>query len=207
MKGQFFLSFDGPKATGKTTVLESVAEVLRVRGQQPVVSLCEKEVDPYRHEILDLIKELVVRPGSTLERRICERLADGRAWISANVLNQQPVDAIILIDRWYPSDAAFRKITPFSEILKLNIDRKVRVPDLHVGVLASPDISWSRAECRPRGLSSVVIRNFQEHVDCSAAFERAIVQQGWFVCRNEGSVEASTKIVTDTITAALRENS
>lgn len=88
MKGQFFLSFDGPKATGKTTVLESVAEALRVRGQQPVVSLCEKEIDPYRHEILDLIKELVVRPCSTLERRICELLAEGRAWISENVLNQ-----------------------------------------------------------------------------------------------------------------------
>jgi hypothetical protein len=73
---------------------------------------------------------------------VCQRLADSRRWISQNVLTKQPLDSIILIDRWYPSDAAFRQTIPFAEILQLNMERDVQVPDLHVGVVTDPDISW-----------------------------------------------------------------
>ena len=99
------------------------------------------------------------------------------------------MDSIILIDRWYPSDAAFRRLVPFAEILRLNLDRGVRVPDLHVGVVTAPEISWARAAGRGRGLGSTVIHRLEEQVACTEAFERVVGEQGWVLCRNEGAVE------------------
>jgi thymidylate kinase len=120
------------------------------------------------------------------------------------VLTKQPLDSIILIDRWYPSDAAFRRIVPFAEILQLNIDRNVRVPDLHVGVVTAPDISWARAAARGRGLGSTVIHKLEEHVACTKAFEQAIADHGWVLCRNEGTIEDATMQVVSEIYRVLR---
>jgi len=55
---------------------------------------------------------------------------------------KQPPGSIILIDRWCPTDAAFRRIVPFVEILQLNVDRNVRVPD---PVIRSPFMRLGRA--------------------------------------------------------------
>ncbi|TWC55727.1 thymidylate kinase [Pseudomonas sp. SJZ080] len=146
-----------------------------------------------------LVNKLVRNPTRELELRVCERLADSRTWISRHVLVKQPPDSIILIDRWYPSDAAFRRIIPFADILQLNIDRNVRVPDLHVGVITDPDISWARAAARSRGLNSTVINKLEEHVACTQAFERAIADNGWVLCRNEGQIEDATMQVVSEI--------
>lgn len=195
------IAFDGPKATGKTTVLEAVAVALQSIGRHKVVQLCEKEIDPYRTHTLSLIKRLTTDPSEDLEREVCERLANGRAWISEHVLECEPADSIVLIDRWYPSDAAFRRIIPFSEILQLNIDRKVRIPDLHVGVTTDPDISWRRAKARARGLSSVVISTQDEHAACTAAFDAVVTSNGWLMCRNEKALNDAVELVMTAINA------
>jgi thymidylate kinase len=153
---------------------------------------------------MTLVNKLVRNPTRDLELRVCERFADSRTWISRHVLTKQPPDSIILIDRWYPSDAAFRRLVPFAEILQLNIDRNVRVPDLHVGVVTTPDISWARAAARGRGLGSTVIHKLEEHVACTEAFERAIADHGWVLCRNEGSIEDATMQVVSEIYKVLR---
>lgn len=139
-----------------------------------------------------LVNKLARNPTLDLELEVCARFADSRAWISQHVLTRQPPDSIILMDRWYPSDAAFRRMLPFAEILQLNIERNVRAPDLHVGVVTAPEISWARAAARPRGLSSTVIHKLEEHVACTHAFEREIANHGWFLCRNEGLLEDAT---------------
>ncbi|MCS3433561.1 thymidylate kinase [Klebsiella sp. BIGb0407] len=145
-----------------------------------------------------LVNKLARNPSVDLEWEICERFADSRAWISQRVLTKQPPDSIILMDRWYPSDAAFRRLVPFAEILQLNIERSVRMPDLHVGVVTSPDISWTRAAARPRGLSSTVIHKLEEHIACTEAFEREVANHGWFLCRNEGTLEdATTRVISE----------
>ena len=123
--------------------------------------------------------------------------------MSRQVLAKQPADSIILMDRWYPSDAAFRQKVPFAEILQLNIDRNVRVPDLHVGVVTSADISWARAAARRRGLSSTVIHRLEEQVACTRTFEQAIADHGWFLCRNEGTLEDATMRVVAEIDRLL----
>ncbi|VVO94541.1 Thymidylate kinase [Pseudomonas fluorescens] len=203
MNRPLFVSLDGPKGAGKTTLLEAVTKVLRADNKK-VIRLCESKSDPYRGETMALVNKLVRNPTRDLELEVCERLADSRTWISEHVLAKQPPGSIILIDRWYPSDAAFRRIVPFAEILQLNIDRNVQVPDLHVGVVTAPDISWARAAARSRGLGSTVIHNLEEHVACTKAFERAIADHGWVLCRNEGTIEDATMQVVSEIYRVLR---
>jgi thymidylate kinase len=194
MNRALFIALDGPKGTGKTTLLEAVTKRLRAANRK-VIRLCEKKSDPYRGETMALVNQFVRHPTRQLEWAVCERFADSRAWISRHVLPQQPADSIILIDRWYPSDAAFRRLVPFAEILRLNIERNVQVPDLHVGVVTAPDISWARAAARSRGLGSTVIQRLDEQTACTQAFERAVADNGWVSCRNEGTIEAATEQV------------
>ncbi|GGA35824.1 dTMP kinase [Hafnia psychrotolerans] len=198
MSRPLFVSLDGPKGAGKTTLLEAITKVLRADNKK-VIRLCEKKSDPYRRETMALVNKLARNPALDLEWEVCERFADSRAWISLHVLTKQPPDSIILMDRWYPSDAAFRRMVPFAEILQLNIERNVRTPDLHIGVVTAPDISWARAAARPRGLSSTVIHKLEDHVACTKAFEREIADNGWVLCRNEGTIEDATMQVISEI--------
>ncbi|MEN4668690.1 dTMP kinase [Pantoea agglomerans] len=191
MSRQLFISLDGPKGTGKTTLLESITQVLRADNRK-VIRLSEQKSDPFRSETMALVNRLARNPSVDLEREICERFAVTRAWISQNVLTKQPGNCIILMDRWYPSDAAFRRMVPFAEILQRNIKLNVRAPDLHVGVVTAPEISWERAAARSRGLGSTVIHRLEEHVACTRAFEQEMTNHGWFLCRNEGTVEEAT---------------
>lgn len=191
MSRQLFISLDGPKGTGKTTLLESITQVLRADNRK-VIRLSEQKSDPFRSETMALVNRLARNPSVDLEREICERFAVSRAWISQNVLTKQPGNCIILMDRWYPSDAAFRRMVPFAEILQRNIKLNVRAPDLHVGVVTAPEISWERAAARSRGLGSTVIHRLEEHVACTRAFEQEMTNHGWFLCRNEGTVQEAT---------------
>ena len=203
MNRALFVSLDGPKGAGKTTLLEAVTQVLRADNKK-VIRLCEKKSDPCRGETMALVNKLARNPDRELELRVCQRLADSRSWISRHVLAKQPPDSIILIDRWYPSDAAFRRTIPFAEILQMNLDRNVRIPDLHVGVVTAPEMSWARAAARSRGLGSTVMHTLEEHVACSQAFERAIADHGWVLCRNEGTIEDATMQVVSQIYRVLR---
>jgi len=205
MNRPLFVSLDGPKGTGKTTLLEAVTQVLRA-GNQKVIRLCERKSDPFRGETMALVNTLARNPCRDLEWAVCQRLADSRRWISQNVLTKQPLDSIILIDRWYPSDAAFRQTIPFAEILQLNMERDVRVPDLHVGVVTDPDISWARAANRSRGLGGTVIQKHAEHVACTEMFEQTVKDHGWMLCRNEGTVEEATMLVVSRIYEVLGLN-
>jgi thymidylate kinase len=199
MNRPLFVSLDGPKGVGKTTLLEAITQVLRADNKK-VIRLCEKKSDPWRKETMALVNRFARNPAMDLEREVCERFADSRAWISRHVLTKQPPGSIILMDRWYPSDAAFRRMVPFAEILQLNLERNVRTPDLHVGVVTAPEISWARAAARTRGLSSTVIHKLDEHVACTEAFEREVADNGWVLCRNDGPLEVATMHVISEIT-------
>jgi thymidylate kinase len=203
MNPSLFISLDGPKGTGKTTLLEAVTAALRA-DKQKVIRLCERKSDPFRAETMALVNQLARNPSAKLEWAVCQRFADSRSWISRHVLPEQPPNSIILIDRWYPSDAAFRHTVPFAEILQLNMERDVRVPDLHVGVVTAPDISWARATARSRGLGGTVIQKHAEHVACTEMFEQAVADQGWVLCRNEGTIEEATMQVVSEIYRVLR---
>lgn len=204
MKRALFVSLDGPKGVGKTTLLEAVTKALRV-DHHTVIRLSEKKSDPYRAETMALVNQFVRNPSRELELTVCERFADSRRWISQQVLPEQPPGSIILMDRWYPSEAAFRRLVPFAEILQVNRDRNVQVPDLHVGVVTAPEISWARAAARTRGLSSTVMHALEEHVASTEAFEQAAADYDWVLCRNEGTIEEATMQVVAHIQRVLRD--
>jgi hypothetical protein len=37
-----------------------------------------------------------------------------------------------------------------------------------------------------------VIHRLEEHVACTRAFEQEMTNHGWFLCRNEGTVQEAT---------------
>ncbi|MNU10700.1 hypothetical protein D3C72_2580060 [compost metagenome] len=43
------------------------------------------------------------------------------------------------------------------------------------------------------------MHSLHEHVASTEAFERAVVDHGWVLCRNEGSIEAATRQVVSEI--------
>lgn len=202
MSRPLFVSLDGPKGVGKTTLLEAITQSLRA-DKHKVIRLSESKSDPHRRETMALVNQLVRGPDRDLEWEVCKRLAASRGWISQHVLTRQPPDSIILIDRWYPSDAAFRRTVPFADILQLNIDQEVQAPDLHVGVVTAAEVSWARAAARRRGLSSTVIHRLEEHAACTEAFARAVSDNGWVLCRNEGRIEDATMQVVAEIRKVL----
>lgn len=85
MSRPLFVSLDGPKGVGKTTLLEAVTQSLRANGQK-VIRLCESKRDPHRGETMALVNRLARQPDRDLEWEVCERLAASRGWISRHVL-------------------------------------------------------------------------------------------------------------------------
>lgn len=204
MTQPLFVAVDGPKGVGKTTLLEAVAQALRVEGHT-VVRLSERNHDPHRAATMALVNALARTPCAELEWQVCERLADSRAWISQHVLPKQPPGSLILMDRWYASDAAFRHNVPFADVLRLNLARGVSVPDLQIGVTTAPHVSWARAAARRQGLRSTVVHSFEAHAACTAAFERAMTEHGGWLCRNEGTLASATAEVVTAIQRLLGE--
>ena len=49
-----------------------------------------------------------------------------------------------------------------------------------------------------------MIHNLEEQVACTEAFERAVAEQGWVLCRNEGTVDEATRQVVGEIQGVLR---
>jgi hypothetical protein len=48
-----------------------------------------------------------------------------------------------------------------------------------------------------------VMHTLEEHVACTQAFERAVADQGWVLCRNEGTLEEATLQVVSEIYRVL----
>lgn len=75
MNRPLFVAIDGPKGTGKTTLLEAVTQALRLDGNK-VIRLCERNNDPYRGETMVLVNQLARSPCPDLEFKVCERFAE-----------------------------------------------------------------------------------------------------------------------------------
>ncbi|SDH55973.1 Thymidylate kinase [Paraburkholderia steynii] len=199
-----FISFDGPKGTGKTTILDGVHNKLKALGRD-VVALCEKELDPYRADTIELLEQLSLAPNLALETHICEQLAAGRAWITTHILDGLHSGEIVLIDRWYPSDAAFRRLIPFEQVLDINRSRLVRNPDIAVAVTCAASMSWDRAHSRSRGLNSHVIQSFEQHRQCTEVFNLAAEKYGWCACINDRTVSAAATELVSHIERVTKE--
>ena len=106
-----FVSLDGPKGTGKTTLLEAITKVLRADNKK-VIRLCERNNDPCRAETMALVNRLARDPCRDLELAVCERLADSRAWMTRHVLTKQPPDCITVLPSPRDRAAALAHVAP-----------------------------------------------------------------------------------------------
>lgn len=169
----FFVSIDGPKAVGKSTTLDCIKKSWNLDID---LTICiEKEINPNRKIVCDLLRRGV--SDATGDRNVAQVLAEGRAHITKSFDTYR--SGIVIIDRWYPSEAVFRRYIPFDECAKINARYGVWEPDIVLAMTCSPDISWKRAISRPRGLSSYVIRDFSDHNESTLRFNEAAESLKW----------------------------
>lgn len=178
--------FDGPKGTGKTTLINFV--FTQLRSHLNMGRWAEKDLDPLRSQTTELLRQHQERLTPEIERSVVHLLAEGRARISAEHIRPATYD-LILMDRWYPADAAFRRLIPFEECLAANRQAGAVEPDLVFATVCDPAVSWQRAHSRSRGLSSVAIASKEDHERSSIAFSAAAVRYGWRIVRTEPPVD------------------
>lgn len=193
----YFVTFDGSKGVGKSSILNETYKLLSNHFE--VIKLCEKELDPYRINTLKLLNKFKETPDKDLELSICKNLALGREYITKNYIFTGGKSNIVLIDRWYPSDAAFRKIIPFREILNLNKGLGVKEADLVIAVTCEIKESWRRANTRERGLDSHVIDSFENHIQSNNSFIAEAEINRWHICNNDGELSKTVESVMNII--------
>jgi len=133
-----------------------------------------------------------------VDRDIAVRLAVGRGWVSRNVL--APLgDRLVLIDRWYPSDAVFRSWVAFDDCLAFNRAAGVVEPDLVVAVQCAPDEAWRRALGRPRGLDSRVVTRYPDHLASCERFAEIGNRHSWWAVSTDRAPGEVAEEVADAV--------
>lgn len=201
MTRPLFVSVDGPKGTGKTTLLRALQDALRPRFG--VMCHAEKELDPNRAEVQSLLERLRAKPSLDHEWDVVRLMVRSRVSICNWLAEQSAVD-IVLLDRWYPSDAAFRRFVPFEACHAENMSARVRIPDLIIATVCATAESWRRATSRGRGLDSMVIGGFQDHERSTANFEAAASRFGWHLLSTDTQIDVVVSKAVDEVIQTVR---
>lgn len=193
----FLCSFDGPKGVGKSTVIQVAAECLQQAGWAVSV-LAEKDLLRLTHggRLERSHADFQADPGERSERALLDCYREARVAASAGRLADHPAQ-IVLLDRWYPSDAVFRRYVDHAQIVQSNLGAGVRRPDVAFAVTCAPAISWARAHQRERRLDSRVISSLQDHEASTIRFDVATRAHGWRLIRtdNDGPLVLGQRVV------------
>lgn len=201
MKTPFFISFDGPKGTGKSSIIQEIYKQLQHKLQ--VQMFVEKELDPYREEVKALLQNDKMNLTKEVEAELLKLLVKGRQFIGNRYIKNATTD-IVLIDRWYPSDAVFRKFHHYDECLKMNEEMNVIVPHLIVATTCDPKISLERAMKRPDGLRSLVVKDLNDQIQTTERFEQIAKTQDWFVLHTEPPLHEVVQTLMDEINSQIK---
>lgn len=180
------ITFDGPKGVGKTTLIRHVENRLRELGYAVEV-LSEKSLiaaSAMGAEVENAYRALKSKPGRDSEGAIARLHRQCRLLIQEKCFSQSRAD-FLLLDRWYPSDAVFRRHVDVTAVIQANLDAGVRIPDLALAVTCDATVSWERALQRTRRLDSKVIETFDEHAESTKRFEDLAQHFGWQLLRTE----------------------
>lgn len=180
------ITFDGPKGVGKTTLIQCVEDRLRQLGYA-VEAPSEKSLmaaSAIGAEVERAYHALKSKPGRSSEEAIARLHRQGRLLIQQTCFSQSSAD-YLLLDRWYPSDAVFRRHVDVAAVVQANLDAGVRVPDLALAVTCDAAVSWERALQRTRRLDSKVIETFEEHAESTKRFEDLARHFGWRLLQTE----------------------
>lgn len=179
------ISLDGNKATGKTTLLVAA----RKHFGESVAIVSEKRLDPYRAETLRQIESFRPHPTPAQDLVLLDRFARGRAEVSKRVLEINC--NLVLLDRWYLSDAAFRPSVTLDQVRAVNRSQGVLEPHRACVTFCPPEISWERAHSRPKGLCSLVVRSPQQMRAVHQRYLRVATEAGAHLLDTSGE-EAET---------------
>ena len=180
-----FATFDGPKAVGKSTLISVVQRNLYDQGFNSLL-MVEKDLLPekIKKKILILYGEYRLNPCMKTDAEIADCLLQARIHISKNILHSVQCD-VVLMDRWYPSDAVFRRHIDAEKTIDDNIVAGVRVPDVIFSVICDSEVSWKRAHQRSRSLDSKVVYDFASHQEASIRFESIAARRNWNLLRSD----------------------
>lgn len=155
-------------------------------------------VDPYRKQASRILREN--RNGLTWEqeRKVVELLVQGRAHITREIVVPS-CEQFVLFDRWYPSEAAFRRLVSFDECMELNHCAGVAKPDVVFAVLCHPRESWRRMELRERGRDSLVIRDYADHWRSTESFREVAQKCDWTMVDSHEAPDATTEILAKSL--------
>lgn len=196
------ITFDGPKGVGKTTLIRLVEQRLREAGRSVEV-LVEKELmaAALGQPLEDAYQALKRSPGEASDAQVAHLHRRGRVLIGEHRLNAGTAE-VLLLDRWYPSDAVFRRHIDVVDAIEANLRDGVRVPDIAFAVICRAEVSWERAHQRTRSLDSKVIDSFDDHRVSTERFERLAIGYGWHLLRSDSaSANELSCRVTDAIQA------
>lgn len=199
-----FVTFDGPKGVGKSTLIGEVRTLLLDAGWT-VSSLVEKDLlrDLAGAQLDAAHGEARNSPGRVSEARLATRYREARVVASKAYLDTSTAD-IILLDRWYPSDAVFREHIDHMEMIRDNVSSGVRRPDIAFAITCDAAVSWGRAHGRSRRLDSRVISSFAEHEVSTARFELMADLHAWNIVRTDHETPKSLGLrVVDEISKVL----
>lgn len=198
------VTFDGPKAVGKTTLIQRVCERLKNEGHYVSIQV-EKELLPeeVKKALVPLYEQMRAAPCPANDQAIADALLAGRIRITSQ-LRSTPLADIVLLDRWYPSETVFRRYLRSDVLVLSNLTAGVLVPDLIVALLCAPQISWKRAHQRGRSLDSKVISDFEAHTWSTENFRKAALEFGWMLIESDILSPAELSIrVCNTIVSKL----
>jgi thymidylate kinase len=194
------VTFDGPKGVGKSTLIAHAKQRLHDLGRSVQV-LTEKKLMAavLGTRLEDAYVALKLNPGPKSELDIAELHRRGRVFITNTYLCDIATE-VVLLDRWYPSDAVFRRHIDVTKAIEENLLAGVRVPDIAFAVSCDPLISWQRAHLRERRLDSKVISDYDDHVNSTNRFEGIASDYGWQILRSDsmGADQLSSSVI-DTI--------
>jgi len=196
------VSFDGPKATGKTTLIGAILRRLHAEGKTAEV-LVEKDAMPaeMQEQLSVLYAQYRASPGRTTDQVIADALRAGRQVISAQRL--AGASGIVLLDRWYPSEAVFRRYLNPDVVIAANLAARVTLPDLCIALVCEPTLSWRRAHERDRSLDSKVIADYAGHRLASLRFDAAARKAGWLVMASD---HTGPEVLADNVCRAIAQH-
>lgn len=146
MKGNLFITFEGPEGAGKTSVLKSIGERLEIKGIDVLLTR-----EPGGIEIAEKIRSIILNPAHTMMNERTEALLYAAA--RAQHLHEKVIPAIeegqhVLCDRFIDSSLAYQGYARglgLDEVLSINqFAIGQRFPDVTIYFDIAPEKGLAR---------------------------------------------------------------
>lgn len=202
----FFIAFEGPEGTGKSTQVKAVSERLRRETGREVLTTREPGGSPLAEEIRGIILDGRAKAAGPVVELMLFNTAR-MAHLTEVILPALERGAIVVTDRYWDSTMAYQcKPHGIEDVeaamrgmLMEQTDSRAK-PDLTISLSASPEVRLARRQARG------VTDRFEAE---SAAFHDAVARSYDDIARQNGSVivdaNGDARSVEDACVAAILE--